>query len=231
MQLERAQVIDIARALPVFASLPEQAVVELIQGGQLFEFEEGQLLIKQGDQSDCAFVILGGVVDVFVETKYGSVHLASLNAPALVGEIGIFTNVPRTASIRTKTNVRVARVGAEALQRFGHQNPQFLSSLMLQLGRRFETFNKAIGFYSHALGALERDDFDLALLDDLRNPLPELVDFSRSFVGLAEQITLKRSRRACCRLRTCWWRASPTSKSMPPCVRRVRWVGTSSTIS
>jgi serine phosphatase RsbU (regulator of sigma subunit) len=66
---------------------------------------------------------------------------------------------------------------------------------MLQLGGRFETFNKAVGFYSHALGALERDDFDLALLDDLRNPLPELVDFSRSFVKLAEQITLKRAHR------------------------------------
>ena len=66
---------------------------------------------------------------------------------------------------------------------------------MLQLGRRFETFNKAIGFYSHALGALERDDFDPALLEDLKNPLPELVDFSRSFVRLAEQIILKRAHR------------------------------------
>src|SRR5258705_2694685 len=67
--------------------------------------------------------------------------------------------------------------------------------MMLQLGRRFETFNKAIGFYSHALGALEREDFDLSLLDDLMHPLPELVDFSRSFVRLAEQITLRRAHR------------------------------------
>jgi serine phosphatase RsbU (regulator of sigma subunit) len=66
---------------------------------------------------------------------------------------------------------------------------------MLQLGRRFETFNKAIGFYSHALEALERDDFDLTLLSDLMRPLPELVDFSRSFVRLAEQITLRRAHR------------------------------------
>ncbi len=66
---------------------------------------------------------------------------------------------------------------------------------MLQLGKRFETFNKAVAFYSHALGALERDDFDLALLNDLRNPLPELIDFSRSFVRLAEQIALKRAHR------------------------------------
>lgn len=195
MQLDTPQLLSIVRTLPVFSCLAEQAGVDLIQSGQLLEFEAEQLLVKQGEQSDCALVVIDGVVEVFVESKYGIVHLASLNAPAFVGEIGVFTNVPRTASIKAKTKVRAVRVGIEALQRFGHENPRFLSSLMLQLGRRFETFNKAIGFYSHALGALERDDFDLALLDDLRNPLPELIDFSRSFVRLAEQIALKRALR------------------------------------
>jgi len=195
VQLDTPQLLDIVRTLPVFSCLPDQAGVDLIQSGQLLEFEAEQIFVKQGEQSDCAFVVVDGVIEVFVEGKYGFVHLALLNAPAFVGEIGVFTNVPRTASIKAKTKIRVVRVGVEALHRFGHDNPRFLSSLMLQLGRRIETFNKAIGFYSHALGALERDDFDLALLNDLRNPLPELVDFSRSFIRLAEQITLKRAHR------------------------------------
>jgi phosphoserine phosphatase RsbU/P len=193
--LEPSLVIEIARNLPVFAGLPQQACVELIQSGTLMEFDEEQLLVRQAEQSDYALVLVNGTVEVFVESKYGSVVLASLEAPALVGEIGVFTNVSRTASIRAKTKVQAVRLGVDNLHHFGQQNPKFLSSLMLQLGRRFETFNKAIGFYSHALGALERDDFDPALLDDLRNPLPELVDFSRSFVRLAEQIMLKRAHR------------------------------------
>jgi sigma-B regulation protein RsbU (phosphoserine phosphatase) len=195
MQLDASQIVDAVRALPVFASLPEPSVVDLIRAGELLEFDEEQLLIKQGERSDYALVLMDGVVEIFVESKYGVVHLASMEAPAFVGEIGVFTNVPRTASIKTKTKVRAVRIGIDELHRFGQENPRFLSSLMLQLGRRFETFNKAIGFYSHALGALERDDFDLTLLDDLRHPLPELVDFSRSFIRLAEQITLRRAHR------------------------------------
>lgn len=195
LQLEPSLLLHIARTLPVFASLPENAGVALIQSGELLEFGEDQLLVKQADPSDCAFVLVNGAVEVFVESKYGRVSLASLDAPVLVGEIGVFMNVPRTASIRAKTKVQAIKLGIDALQHFGQQNPRFLSSLMLQLGRRFETFNKAIGFYSHALGALERDDFDPALLEDLKNPLPELVDFSRSFVRLAEQIILKRAHR------------------------------------
>ena len=42
---------------------------------------------------------------------------------------------------------------------------------MMQVGRRFQTFNQAIGFYSNALDALRQHDFDLRLLDDLRAPL------------------------------------------------------------
>jgi len=194
-RLDAARIVNIVRRLTVFAPLPEQAGVELIEKGDFLEFEQGQFLIKQGKTSNSAFVLVDGVADVLAETKYGFVHLASLEAPALVGEVGVFTNVPRTATIQAKTQLQAVKIGRDELHQFGQANPGFLSAMMLQLGRRFETFNKAIGFYTHALAALERDDFDLALLDDLKHPLPELADFSRSFLHLAEQITLRRAQR------------------------------------
>jgi len=86
---------------------------------------------------------------------------------------------------------------------------------MLQLGRRLETVNKAIGFYSHALAALERNEFDVKLLDELTQPLPELADFSRSFLSLLSKSffaghnvprwqTPAPSRPACFQAGTCW---------------------------
>ncbi len=195
MPLDRLQLGHIVQKLAVFSRVAESAAVDLLQQGECLEFPEQTILVTQGHVSDFALAVIDGTVEVLAESKYGPVHLASLDAPAFVGEIGVFTNVTRTASIRAKTKVRAIKIGVDALHRFGQENPSFLSSLMLQLGRRFETFNKAVGFYSHALAALERDDFNLALLDDLRNPLPELVDFSRSFIRLAEQITIKRAHR------------------------------------
>ena len=195
VKLNPSRAADIIRRLPAFASLPLQASLDLIEAGQLIEYEHDHLLIKQGQPSDHALILVEGSAEVFVETKYGFVHLASLEAPALVGEIGLFTNVPRTASIRAQSKGLAVRLEGNELHRFGQQNPTFLSALMSQLGRRFETFNRALGFYSHALGALERNEFELSLLDDLTHPLPELADFSQSFVRLAEQITLRRAYR------------------------------------
>jgi serine phosphatase RsbU (regulator of sigma subunit) len=184
------------RKLAVFEGLPEQATVALVQGGAPVEYQKGDFLVKQGETSDFALILVDGAADVLVETTYGSAHLASLEAPALVGEIGVFTNVGRTASIQAKGPIRGVRLAANVLHDFGQRNPAFLSKMMLQLGRRLETFNKAIGFYSHALTALERNDFDVRLLDELKQPLPEFADFSRSFLHLAQQITLRRAQLA-----------------------------------
>jgi serine phosphatase RsbU (regulator of sigma subunit) len=66
---------------------------------------------------------------------------------------------------------------------------------MMQVGRRFQTFNQAVGFYSNALDALRQHEFDLRLLDDLRAPLPELFDFAQSFRRLAEELVERRTQR------------------------------------
>jgi sigma-B regulation protein RsbU (phosphoserine phosphatase) len=189
------RVVNAVRSLDAFGRLPEPVVDDLIKNGQLLEFQAGQFLMKQGQSSDSALILIDGFADVLVESKYGPVHLASLEAPALVGEIGVFANVPRTASIQAKTPVQTLRISGDELHRVGQENPRFLSAMMSQIGRRLQTFNKAMAFYSHALTALERDEFDVKILDDLMHPIPELVDFSRSFRHLAEQIILRRTHR------------------------------------
>jgi serine phosphatase RsbU (regulator of sigma subunit) len=196
IRIDPHDVGEIIRKLAVFEGLEDQATDALVQGGAPVEYQDGEFLIRQGDTSDFALILIVGAADVLVETTYGTANLASLEAPALVGEIGVFTNAGRTASIQAKTPIRAVRLGRDELHEFGQRNPAFLSRMMLQLGRRLETVNKAIGFYSHALAALERNEFDVKLLDELTQPLPELADFSRSFLRFAQQILLRRAQRA-----------------------------------
>ena len=62
------------------------------------------------------------------------------------------------------------------------------------MGDRLRRFNGAIGLYTHALAALERHEFDPALLEELRNPIPDLAEFGQTFGRMAEQIILRRQR-------------------------------------
>jgi serine phosphatase RsbU (regulator of sigma subunit) len=149
-------------------------------------------MLKQGEESDCALFIVAGEADIAVETTYGDIHIANGSPKMMIGEIGAFTQMPRIATVRARTPLDALRIGRPQLLDLGRTNPQFLLSVIGQLGERLSRLNRAIAFYTNALSALERNDFDPMLLEELLNPMPELADFSQSFLRLVEQITVKR---------------------------------------
>lgn len=180
---------------PYFAGFPLEALSALIAGGEWMDVAAGTRLLCRGDIGTFALLVFEGTAVVTIDTPYEHVQLAQLQAPAVIGEIAAFTGVARTAHVDALTPIRAVRLSAEALEAAGRVHPDLLSAVMRQFGRRFETFNQVFGFYANALNALERRNFDLALLDDLRNPLPEMVDFSHSFRRLAEAIMSRAAER------------------------------------
>jgi serine phosphatase RsbU (regulator of sigma subunit) len=187
---------DIATLLhsqPLFADTDFAALTEMLGRGEMLTLRPGEVLLRQGEPSDAAYLLIEGSASIRIDTRYGMVDLSTVSAPALVGEIGVFLGVPRTATIVAEEPLRALRIDSRDLQEFGSGNPRFLAAVMAQVGRRFQAFNHAIGLYSNALQALRQHHFDLRLLDDLQAPLPELVDFSNSFRRLAEEIVARRA--------------------------------------
>jgi sigma-B regulation protein RsbU (phosphoserine phosphatase) len=180
---------------PLFAETDLAALTKLLGRGQVLILDRGDVLIRQGQASDAAYIVIEGSCCIRIETSYGVVNLSTVSGPTLVGEIGVFMRVPRTATIEATMPIRALRIDSGDLQKFGDENPAFLAAVMTHIGRRFQAFNHALGFYSNALQALRQHNFDLRLLDDLKAPLPELVDFAHSFRRLAEEITERRAHR------------------------------------
>lgn len=69
-----------------------------MQGGQR-QFAGGELVIREGDQADCAYIIESGRVRVSRQASAGSVVLAELGPGELVGEMGIISEKPRSATV------------------------------------------------------------------------------------------------------------------------------------
>ncbi len=190
----QATLIGLLREHPTLGGLPDAALNTLLENSELLQFVPNEVMLQQGATSDCALFIVSGEADIVVETSYGDIHVARSAPGMLIGEIGAFTKVPRIATVRARTALVALRIGRPHLLELGGRNPQLLLFAIGQLGERMSRLNQAIGFYTNALSALEINDFDTKLLDELLNPLPELVDFSHSFLRLAEQITIKRQR-------------------------------------
>ena len=156
------------------------------------EFGTGDIIVAQGDKSEAAYFLTEGTVQVYAETRYGTVPLATLQAPRLIGEIGVLANLPRTASLRAATPAKAYRLSQALILELGQQVPSLLLSIIAQLGRQITSINKTIGLYTNALGALERREVDFGILDDLARPPPELAEFAAVFRRFATQIVHKR---------------------------------------
>lgn len=192
MNTDRA-LVSLIQAHPIFASLSEGSIAHLVSQGRRLRVDVGQVLVRQSDASDCAFILLEGEADIFVETTHGPVMLAPLTPGQFFGEIGAFAGVPRTATVRARTAVQVLRIEGDHILALGCSHPKLLISVIGQLGQRIATVSRAIGFYTQALAALERNDFDSSILDELLNPVPELLNFAQTFRRIAEQIILRRT--------------------------------------
>lgn len=176
----------------VAASGALKALREVLAHQEALTFGPGDILMRQGEASDNAFLLEEGSVLVYAETSYGAVPLATLEAPRLIGEIGVFANIPRTASVRAVGSAKALSVSKASLLAFGEKSPALLLAVIEQLGRQIDSVNRAVGLYTNALGALEKREFDPQILDDLKNPTPQLQDFAAAFRRFADQILDKR---------------------------------------
>lgn len=168
------------------------ALEDMLKRLPLEQVAAGTVLVRQGELSDFACYITEGSVAVFAESDYERVQLATLEAPRLIGELGVLAAYPRTATIEATTPLSLYRLSGQQLMEVGHAAPEFLLSVISQLGRQVDGMNRALGLYSNALSALERREFNSRILDELSHPSPQLVTFANTFRRFAAEIVDKR---------------------------------------
>ncbi|MBK8083647.1 MAG: cyclic nucleotide-binding domain-containing protein [Devosia sp.] len=70
------------------------ALQEVLHSLPLQRLEAGLALLRQGESSEFAYYLTDGEVAVFAESPYGRTQLAVLQAPRLVGELGVLAGFP-----------------------------------------------------------------------------------------------------------------------------------------
>ena len=175
-------------------SVPVEALEEIFATLRPIDLKPGDILLQQGDESDAAFFLKSGTLQVYAETRYGPVPLATVEAPRLIGEIGALAGLARTASVKAASAAQVFLIDRARLLELGRRSPEFLVTIIRQLGGQIDSVNRALALYANALEALEARTFDDGILKDLTHASPHLAEFSAAFRRFANHIVNNRRR-------------------------------------
>jgi cAMP-dependent protein kinase regulator len=101
------------RSLPPFAGLPSSDVAMLLEHGTWMQFAPGEPVVEEGEDGDAFYVIATGKVDVL----QGGELVRTQGAGSHFGEIALLRDMPRTATVATRTPTRVFRLDREGFER------------------------------------------------------------------------------------------------------------------
>jgi CRP-like cAMP-binding protein len=116
-------------------------------------YAPGDILFRQHDISDAAYVVLDGEVDVVLEAAPQPITLAHLMPGALVGEMGVLCDSARTATVVAATNVVALRIEKDTFFDMLREFPQMTIAVMRDLARRLEQTNARLAARARTDGA------------------------------------------------------------------------------
>jgi|SRR3954471_8806123 CRP-like cAMP-binding protein len=129
------------RQVPMFRDIDPARLKLLAFTSERVQFSGGQRFFSQGDVSDAAYLILDGSAHVLLDTPGGEIKVAELGQNALVGEMGILADAPRSATIMASDQTTALRIDKRVFLELLAQFPQIALAVMRELADRLERTN------------------------------------------------------------------------------------------
>ncbi|KPK05352.1 MAG: hypothetical protein AMJ56_16045 [Anaerolineae bacterium SG8_19] len=101
-------------------------------------YEDGEIIIRQGEMSDSLYVILEGQVEVILFQEMDMKHLTILDEGDFFGEMGIFDASARSATVRAIGRARVLTVDKKTLLHRLQEDPSLALHFLQTLSNRLK---------------------------------------------------------------------------------------------
>lgn len=99
-------------------------------------YQDGEIIIRQGDVGSTMHVIQDGKVEVFLEGDNGEVYLGDLGSGDFVGEMALFDRETRSATVRAKGQVRIITIDKKNFLARVHADPSLAFRLVEMMSLR-----------------------------------------------------------------------------------------------
>ena len=155
--------------LALFRNLSREQRLKTLGAMVRRDLVRGEMLVAQGDPSDALFMVLHGALAV--RRTGDSLPFAELRAGELVGEIGFFANIRRTANVIAIRDTSVLELTRAAYHGLAEDTPAIAEALLAALALRFAERTERLPTIRTSPMART-----VALIDGGSEPVPAIFD-------------------------------------------------------
>jgi class 3 adenylate cyclase len=112
-QTEAFDLKEILQKMPMFSTLTEEALDLVIKICQKRKLKKNEVLFKEGDAGDFAYIIETGEIEIYTEMSGDKVVFAKKGTGTIIGELSLLDKAPRMASVRAIEPCRVVGIGSK----------------------------------------------------------------------------------------------------------------------
>lgn len=107
--------------------------------------QPGQVLFRRDQPGDGMFVVRRGELEVLLGKSEREISVAKIERGMIIGEMSLFDDRPRSATVRALTEVEVTEIKSADFRRLQQKFPSWISLLMTTLTARIRSANERIG--------------------------------------------------------------------------------------
>src|SRR5215217_1673370 len=122
--------------VPIFKHLDEDERAEFEELSEPVRFEAGQRIFEEGAPEEQLYVITAGTVEVYKSVLPGRrQRLATIEAPTVVGEMGLLTEPRAAASVEARTRVEAYCIDRDRFLEMLDEDSMAACKVVYEIGR------------------------------------------------------------------------------------------------
>ncbi|MCV6546709.1 MAG: cyclic nucleotide-binding domain-containing protein [Cohaesibacter sp.] len=128
--------MDLMRQVPFFADFTDDQLRLLAFGAETRSYRAKQVLFRQGDLADSAFIVLDGEIRMTISSDGRDLDSQHLYAGSLIGELALVAETRRTAMAIAVEDLRVIQIRRSLFRRVMDEYPELAEEIHARMSSR-----------------------------------------------------------------------------------------------
>lgn len=140
-----ADVAALLAKIPTFETLGEADLLQVAEVSVPRRFSANEVIFRDGDTSDTCYIVRSGQARAIRQHSDGrSITLAHFGPGDIFGELAMFDDERRSASVETLEPTEVIAILGADMRRLMREHPDIAVKLVISLGRRLRETNERL---------------------------------------------------------------------------------------